>query len=190
MLRISDSANAISAPEIADLTSGKKKPQKKKRSSLFDLGLRKQDADVDGRNLFIDRNGLNDEEEEEEQQPPRLPKGRKLLDTLVGIDVDSLFRSVFDNDNFFEIVCSKSYEELRDFACTPWTRSRASGLLERRMSYQIVKWIALSRQNVLVEQTQAKAAYCRRGLVYGVDTVTRNSGVMYADYFIIHIHYR
>ena len=57
-------------------------------------------------------------------------------------------------------------------------------------SYDISKTIAFSRQNVLVEQTQLRASYCRRGLVYGVDTVTQNSGVVYSDYFVLNIHYR
>ena len=42
-----------------------------------------------------------------------MPKGKKMVDTTVGVDVDSLFKSVFENDNFFEIVGSKAYEEFR-----------------------------------------------------------------------------
>ena len=58
------------------------------------------------------------------------------------------------------------------------------------MKYQITKTIAFSRQVVYVEQTQTKLPYCRKGHVYGVDTVTQNSGVVYSDYFRLNIHYR
>jgi len=121
---------------------------------------------------------------------PRLPRGKKMVDTVVSTDVDSLYKNVFDNDTFFEIVGSKSYEHFRNFQCSPWAQNRETGLFEREMSYDISKTIAFSRQNVLVEQTQLRASYCRRGLVYGVDTVTQNSGVVYSDYFVLNIHYR
>ncbi len=64
---------------------------------------------------------------------PRLPKGKKMVDTVVATDVDSLFKSVFENDTFFEIVGSKSYEQFRNYRCSPWMENRESGLLEREM---------------------------------------------------------
>lgn len=121
---------------------------------------------------------------------PKLPKGKKLLDTTVAEDVDSLYKHVFDNDTFFEIVGSKAYEEFKNYFCEPWATSRTDGLQERTMKYEISKNIAFSRQNVSVEQTQVQLGYSRRGLVYGVDTVTQNSGVVYSDYFRLNIHYR
>ena len=137
----------------------------------------------------------HDEEDEVDLAPhpvsiPKLPKGKKLLDTTVAEDVDSLYRHVFDNDTFFEIVGSKAYEEFKNYSCEPWVASRTDGLLERTMKYEISKNIAFSRQNVSVEQTQVQLGYSRRGLVYGVDTVTQNSGVVYSDYFRLNIHYR
>ena len=69
-------------------------------------------------------------------------------------------------------------------------RSDVFTVHQSHSSYDISKTIAFSRQNVLVEQTQLRASYCRRGLVYGVDTVTQNSGVVYSDYFVLNIHYR
>ena len=62
--------------------------------------------------------------------------------------------------------------------------------MERSMRYEMSKNIAFSRQNVHVEQTQVKQGYSSKGLVYGIDTVTQNSGVVYSDYFRINIHYR
>ena len=115
------------------------------------------------------------------------------MDTTVGTDVDSLFKSVFGNDDFFEIISGKVYDELRSFEVTPWSSSRGGGgggLAERTVRYEITKYIAFSRQVVQVEQTQVRAPYSRPGRVYAVDTVTRNAGVVYSDYFVIHIHYR
>jgi len=122
---------------------------------------------------------------------PKLPKGKKLLDVTVSTDVDALYRSVFDAEGtFFEIVCKRCYEELRNFACDRWAVSQESGRPEREISYEITKYIAFSRQVVYVRQAQVLAPYTRKGQIYAIDTVTRNSGIMYSDYFIIHIHFR
>ena len=123
--------------------------------------------------------------------PPKLPKGRRVMDTTVGVDVDSLFKSVFGNNDFFEILSGKVYDELKSFEVTQWAADRStSGLAERTVRYEIAKYIAFSRQVVQVEQRQVRAPYSRRGVLHAVDTVTRNSGVVYSDYFVIHIHYR
>ena len=64
---------------------------------------------------------------------PRLPRGKKMVDTVVSTDVDSLYKSVFANDTFFEIVGSKSYEHFRNFQCSPWAQNGETGLFEREM---------------------------------------------------------
>ncbi len=129
--------------------------------------------------------------EEEEVVMPKLPKGKRVLDTTVGTDVDSLYRSVFANDDFFEILSSKVYDELRSFSITPWSAvTSVSGPSERTIRYEFTKYIAFSRQVVQLQQKQVLAPYSRPGAVYAVDTVSRNSGIVYSDYFVIHIHYR
>jgi len=151
---------------------------------------RKQQEDEEPRE---DSNAMEDisEEDQREDEPPKLPKGKRILDVTVSTDVDALYRSVFDPDgSFFEIICRRCYEELKNFSCGQWATSGRSGRPEREMCYEIAKYIAFSRQVVSVRQSQVVAPYTRRGRVYGVDTATRNSGVMYADYFVIHIHFR
>ena len=86
--------------------------------------------------------------------PPKLLKGKKLVDTRVGMDVDALFRSVFRNDNFFEIVGAKVYDDFRNFTINPWTASPGTGLDARLITYDLSKSIAFSKQNVHVEQSQ------------------------------------
>ena len=86
--------------------------------------------------------------------PPKLPKGKKLVDTRVGMDVDALFRSVFKNDNFFEIVGAKIYDDFRNFTIQPWATNHTTGLETRLITYDLSKSIAFSKQNVHVEQTQ------------------------------------
>ena len=86
--------------------------------------------------------------------PPKLPKGKKLVDTRVGMDVDSLFKSVFKNDNFFEIVGAKIYDEFRNFTIDPWAANSQTGLDSRVITYDLSKSIAFTKQNVHVEQTQ------------------------------------
>ena len=84
------------------------------------------DDDLDGTTSFGD-----DDWSEAEVRQPKLPKGKKLLDAVVSCDVDSLYKSVFGNETFFEIVGAQAYEEFRHFRCSPWNRDRTSGLLER-----------------------------------------------------------
>ena len=41
-----------------------------------------------------------------------------------------------------------------------------------------------------VDQIQTKCSWSTKGLAYGVDSINRSSGVMYADYFYLDIHVR
>ena len=46
---------------------------------------------------------------------PKLPGGKKMIDCIVEMDIDSAYKSVFENDMFFEIVTSKNYGEIFNF---------------------------------------------------------------------------
>ena len=82
---------------------------------------------------------------------PKLPKGKKMLDTIVETDVDSLYRSIFENETFFEIVTKKTYDDVRNFCVTAWTTNNASER-RRRMAYEFPKTIAFSRHEIRIEQ--------------------------------------
>ena len=69
----------------------------------------------------------------------------------------NLKQSVFDNDTFFEIVGSKSYEHFRNFQCSPWTQNRETGLFEREM-----RWVAIE-MNVRVDFPQSNLTCDKKG---------------------------
>lgn len=128
--------------------------------------------------------------DESEVKIPDLPPGKKMLDTVVPVDVDSLYKSVFENDTFFEIVTGKNYGEIHNYEVSPWSKNEETGLVERIMHYEFPKTIAFSRHNLVVDQVQSKVDWYRPGHVYAVNSVSRNSGVMYSDYFHLEIHTR
>ena len=61
--------------------------------------------------------------------------------------LQNLKQSVFDNDTFFEIVGSKSYEHFRNFQCSPWTQNRETGLFEREMRW-VDEWTSPIKSNM------------------------------------------
>ena len=108
---------------------------------------------------------------------PKLPGGKKIMDALVDLDVDSVFKSVYENDMFFEIVTSKNYGEVENFEVkiirtqnvlisntlkiqvTPWTKDEETGLTIRTMHYEFPKTIAFSRNIMNVNQIQTKTPW-------------------------------
>lgn len=80
-------------------------------------------------------------------------------------------------------------DELKNFEVTPWEKDESGYNLVRTQKYQFVKTIAFSRNVINVEQTQTKSLMIP-GRMYAVDTITQNTGVMYADYIRVLIHFR
>ena len=79
------------------------------------------------------------------------------------MDVDSLFRSVFQKDTFFEIVGAKIYEDFRDFTIEPWALSAAAAASNngqtsetRLISYDLSKSVAFTKQTVHVQQSMVR----------------------------------
>ena len=75
-----------------------------------------------------------------------------MLETVVANDIDSLYRSVFENDTFFEIVTQQTYDDVKNFSITDWGTSALSGERRRKMSYEFPKTIAFSRHEIHIEQ--------------------------------------
>ena len=75
-----------------------------------------------------------------------------MLETVVANDIDSLYRSVFENDTFFEIVTQQTYDDVKNFSITNWATSALSGERRRKMSYEFPKTIAFSRHEIHIEQ--------------------------------------
>lgn len=64
---------------------------------------------------------------------------------------ESYFRSIFENETFFEIVTKKTYDEVRNFGVTEWT-TKSDGERRRKMAYEFPKTIAFSRHEIRIEQ--------------------------------------
>merc|ERR1712223_362895 len=127
--------------------------------------------------------------------------GKKMIDTVIDIDVDSAFKSAFENDTFFEIITAKNYGEIHNYTVSSWTPTQVqNGVgdgedssqteLARTMHYEFPKTIAFSRHTIVVDQVQTRCTWCTPGLAYGVNSVNRTSGAMYTEYFYLEIHVR
>jgi hypothetical protein len=57
----------------------------------------------------------------EDVKIPDLPdKSKKMIDSVIDMDVESAFKSCYENDTFFEIVTSKNYGDIKNFTVSPW----------------------------------------------------------------------
>jgi hypothetical protein len=58
------------------------------------------------------------------------------------------------------------------------------------MHYEFPKTIAFSTLMLHVDQVQTKCDWSKSGQAYGVDSISRTTGVMYSDYFHLAVHTR
>lgn len=86
------------------------------------------------------------------------------------------------------MVCQKVLDEVKNFETPPW-RPNEDGLLSRAQRYNFVKVVMFSRYVIKVVQTQTQTTTIP-GKLYIVDSVTENSGIMYADYIRVPIQWR
>ena len=99
------------------------------------------------------------------------------------------FQAAFENDTFFEIVTRKAVDEMRNFVSPPWAKNQ-NGEIFRIQKYQFVKTLMMTRNVINVQQTQTRSLLTIPGKMYIIDAVTENSGIMYADYFRVPLHWR
>ena len=100
-----------------------------------------------------------------------------------------VFRCVFGNETFYEIITTKNCGEISNFSCSPWAENE-NGQKERHMHYEFSKTIAFSKLNLSVDQVQTQCDWSTPGVVYGVNNWSRTTGVMYSDYMHLDIHIR
>ena len=74
-----------------------------------------------------------------------------MLETVVSKDVDSLYRSIFENETFFEIVTKKTYDDVKNFGVTAWNASHGNER-RRKMVFEFPKTIAFTRNEIRMEQ--------------------------------------
>ena len=58
------------------------------------------------------------------------------------------------------------------------------------MHYEFPKTVAFSKYTVLVDQDQTKCPWSIPNQIYGVDSTSKSSGIMYADTFHVDVHTR
>ena len=86
------------------------------------------------------------------------------------------------------MVTNKVLDEVKNFELPPW-RPNEDGNLSRIQGYTFVKSVMMARYVIKVVQTQTKTTTIP-GKLYIVDSVTENSGIMYADYIRVPIQWR
>jgi hypothetical protein len=72
-----------------------------------------------------------------------------MLDVLVDKDVDVVFRSMFECDDFFETLASKTESGVRNFRVSDW---KAGSETTRKFEYQFSKTILWSQFEIDVVQ--------------------------------------
>lgn len=121
---------------------------------------------------------------------PPLPKnGKRVIDTVIDKDVDSAYKSAFDNQTFFEIVTAQTYGTIENYSVSKWSTSENLLLPSRQMHYEFPKTIAYTQHNMIVDQSQT-LVWSKVGWGYGIDSIVRTTGVLYSDYFYLEIHTR
>ena len=113
-----------------------------------------------------------------------------MIDTIIDKDVDSAYKSAFDNQTFFEIVTAQTYGTIENYSVSKWSTSPENLLLpSRQMHYEFPKTIAYTQHNMIVDQSQT-LVWSKVGWGYGIDSIVRTTGVLYSDYFYLEIHTR
>ena len=86
------------------------------------------------------------------------------------------------------MVTRKAVDETKNFETSVWGKNE-NGQVFRIQKYQFVKTLMMTRNIINVQQTQTRSVTIP-GRMYIVDAITENSGIMYADYFRVPIHWR
>ena len=86
------------------------------------------------------------------------------------------------------MVSQKAIDEVKNFENGTWGNNE-EGQMFRIQKYQFTKTVMMTRNVIKVKQTQTKTSTVPKRM-YIIDTVTENTGIMYADYIRVWIHYR
>ena len=132
---------------------------------------------------FFLKNESSSQIENPEIQLPLPKNGKRVIDTIIDKDVDSAYKSAFDNETFFEIVTAQTYGSISNYSVSKWSNS------SRQMHYQFPKTIAYTKHNMVVDQIQT-LVWSKAGLGYVIESIVRTKGVLYSDYFFLEIHTR
>lgn len=108
-----------------------------------------------------------------------------MVEVTLDANIDVLYKEMYETETFFQVVCSRAYGNIHNYSLSDWN---AQG--QRKMHYEFSKTIAFSKYNIVVDQDQLKCPWSVPNVIYGVDQVSRSSGIMYTDYFHLDLHTR
>ncbi|CAG9787978.1 unnamed protein product [Diatraea saccharalis] len=113
-------------------------------------------------------------------------EGRQLLQQEVPFNIDQLFTMMFTNSKFnLELLAARG---TTDYVQAPW--EVADGLKCRQISYTLgLTSGPIGPKEVHVTETQVMNKCSKPGVLYSIDACSENTGIPYADYFSVRVHY-
>ncbi|CAH2982377.1 unnamed protein product [Chilo suppressalis] len=113
-------------------------------------------------------------------------EGRQLLQQEVPFNIDQLFTMMFTSSQFnLELLAARG---TTDYLQAPWQPQ--GGLKCRQISYKLgLTSGPIGPKEVHVTETQVMNKCSKPGVLYSIDACSENSGIPYADYFSVRVHY-
>ncbi|XP_013139362.1 PREDICTED: GRAM domain-containing protein 1B-like isoform X2 [Papilio polytes] len=113
-------------------------------------------------------------------------EGKTLLSQQFPFNIDQLFTMMFTNSQFnLELLTAR---DSTDYTQEPWQTQGTRKA--RRVSYTLSLSSGLvGPKKVRVNETQVMNKCSKPGALYSIDATSENSGIPYADYFTVEVHY-
>ncbi|XP_013165813.1 PREDICTED: GRAM domain-containing protein 1B-like [Papilio xuthus] len=154
-----------------------------------DLALRDDEA---GDTLPTDMSDTTDSEPDKHRNCGETEKctstheGKPLLSQQFPFNIDQLFTMMFTNSQFnLELLTAR---ESTDYTQEPWQTQGTRKA--RRVTYTLSLSSGLvGPKKVRVNETQVMNKCSKPGALYSIDATSENSGIPYADYFTVEVHY-
>ncbi|KPJ05113.1 GRAM domain-containing protein 1B [Papilio xuthus] len=154
-----------------------------------DLALRDDEA---GDTLPTDMSDTTDSEPDKHRNCGETEKctstheGKPLLSQQFPFNIDQLFTMMFTNSQFnLELLTAR---ESTDYTQEPWQTQGTRKA--RRVTYTLSLSSGLvGPKKVRVNETQVMNKCSKPGGLYSIDATSENSGIPYADYFTVEVHY-
>lgn len=121
---------------------------------------------------------------------PPLPQWKTILDIRVEKDVNTLFQFLLTDGHFYRSwLEERKNENINNVVVSDWVETEDNKII-RTITYEVTKNFGITTATIKVNQKYNQLDYCSPGEVFGVDIDTINTGIAYADSFILHEHYR
>ncbi|CAG4928814.1 unnamed protein product [Colias eurytheme] len=112
--------------------------------------------------------------------------GKVLLKEVFPFNIDQLFTMIFTNSQLnLELLAVRG---ATDYVQSPW--QPAGGVKCRQVSYTLgLTSGPIGPKEVHVNETQTMNKCSKPGYLYSINISSENSGIPYADYFSVEVHY-